>query len=237
MWIADSALYVARRFRDDILVLPPKGPRSCNICGFTGIFHPRAGMRPRYDARCPNCKSLERHRLVVLAMEEHGVSPAGLRVLHVAPERSLRHIVSAEAASYTTTDLYADDVDVRGDIEKLPFDDGSFDLVVCNQVLEHVDDTAALSQIFRVLATDGRAILTTPVVEGWDLTYEVATETEAERLLHFAQDDHLRIFGRDIRDRIRSAGFEIAETVADGARSARFGLVWGSRVFIATKRT
>jgi predicted Zn-ribbon and HTH transcriptional regulator len=48
----------ARRIRKQL-----KGvhPRICNICGYAGLFKAH-GLPPRYDVRCPNCKSLERHR-------------------------------------------------------------------------------------------------------------------------------------------------------------------------------
>jgi SAM-dependent methyltransferase len=46
--------------------------------------------------------------------------------------------------------------------EKLPFDDASFDLVLCTQVLEHVQDPAAvLSEIHRVLRPGGAALIST----------------------------------------------------------------------------
>jgi len=46
--------------------------------------------------------------------------------------------------------------------EKLPFEDESFDLVLCTQVLEHVNDpTAVLSEIRRVLRPGGGALIST----------------------------------------------------------------------------
>ena len=43
--------------------------------------------------------------------------------------------------------------ELRGPVEALPVDDGSFDVVLCNQVLEHVDDPAlAIRELFRVVA-------------------------------------------------------------------------------------
>ncbi len=53
---------------------------------------------------------------------------------------------------------------VQSDVERLPFPDGSFDKVLCSHVLEHVlDDHAVVSEVYRVLKDDGRAILAVPL--------------------------------------------------------------------------
>lgn len=50
-----------------------------------------------------------------------------------------------------------------GDLAALPFDDGRFDVVLLNEVLEHVpDERAALSEIHRVLRPGGTLILFSP---------------------------------------------------------------------------
>ena len=53
---------------------------------------------------------------------------------------------------------------VNSDVERLPFEDASFDKALCSHVLEHVlDDRAVLSEIYRVLREGGRAILAVPL--------------------------------------------------------------------------
>ncbi len=52
--------------------------------------------------------------------------------------------------------------DLVGAVEQLPVPDASFDLVLCNQVLEHCDDpAAAVGELRRVLAPGGRALAST----------------------------------------------------------------------------
>jgi predicted SAM-dependent methyltransferase len=84
--------------------------------------------------------------------------------------------------------------------------------VICNHVLEHVDDRKALTEIMRILAPGGMLVASVPIIEGWDTTYEdVAIKDPEDRALHFGQSDHVRWYGRDFRDRLKAAGFEISE--------------------------
>jgi SAM-dependent methyltransferase len=51
----------------------------------------------------------------------------------------------------------------EGEIEQLPFDDRSFDLILATDVLEHLrDDHAALTELRRVAAPGGRLLATVP---------------------------------------------------------------------------
>lgn len=57
---------------------------------------------------------------------------------------------------------------VHGSVFDLPFDDHSFETVVCSQVIEHIPDTTrAVSELLRVLRPGGRLILGTPDYAGW----------------------------------------------------------------------
>jgi ubiquinone/menaquinone biosynthesis C-methylase UbiE len=85
--------------------------------------------------------------------------------------------------------------------------DGSKTVVWCSHVLEHVqDDCKALSEIFRVLAPDGMLVLQVPV--RGEATFEDATVTsESERLEKFLQEDHVRVYGLDLKKRVEESGF------------------------------
>jgi SAM-dependent methyltransferase len=109
-------------------------------------------------------------------------------------------------------------------------------MVICSHVLEHVDDSRALPELFRIIAPGGSVILMFPIIEGWDRTYENSTiQSPADRILHFGQRDHDRYFGRDIRDRIQGAGFSIEEFTAEEPLVHKHGLVRGEKVFVARK--
>jgi SAM-dependent methyltransferase len=121
-------------------------------------------------------------------------------------------------------------------LENIDLSDSSFDVIIANHVLEHVDDAAALTELKRVLTPKGRLLLTVPVIEGWDITYEdAAIVAPGDRAAHFGQWDHLRFYGRDIRQRISAAGFDLQEFVASGDEVVRFGLSRGERLFLALR--
>ena len=108
--------------------------------------------------------------------------------------------------------------------------------MVCSHVLEHVNDRKALRELKRILRPSGTAILMVPIVEGWDTTYEDPSVSSPEgRDLHFGQSDHIRFYGRDFRDRVRDAGFELTEFTAEEPDVSRYGLLRGDKVFFARR--
>ncbi|AND69572.1 hypothetical protein ATSB10_21180 [Dyella thiooxydans] len=140
---------------------------------------------------------------------------AGMRgksVLHFAPEKRLApRIIDVAPARYVPCDLYPSSPDVqRVDMLQMQFADQSFDLVIANHVLEHVDDDMrALNEVRRVLKPGGYAILQTPYSEKLHRTWQdPGIDTDAARLQAYGQADHVRLFGRDIFDRIASQGFD-----------------------------
>jgi SAM-dependent methyltransferase len=210
-------------------------PRDCPICGYHGAFEP-FGVIPRPDAMCPNCNALERHRQFKLMLDRVDLPRPGSSLLHFAPEAAITRLVRPLCDKYVTADLMRDDVDLNLDIEAIDLPDRSFDCVICSHVLEHVNDIAALKELYRILKPGGIALLMVPIVEGWETSYEDSTVTdERDRLLHFGQRDHVRRYGRDFRDRVRQAGFELSEFVVGGADSVKYSIIPGIRIFIAGK--
>lgn len=211
-------------------------PRICPVCGYNGLFQV-FGTPPRFDARCGGCGSLERHRLFALHAERDNFFAPDHRILHFAPEAQLSAPISARVAVYETADLSGRrPMTHQINIEATGLPSDCYDRIICNHVLEHVDDAKALAEIFRMLKPGGKAALTTPIVEGWAKTYEnPAISSPADRHLHFGQADHVRIYGRDLRDRIRAAGFYLTEVTAVEPDVLTYGLIRGETLFIAMK--
>lgn len=166
----------------------------------------------RENVLSPSTLSLERHRLLWLYLQrETDFFEKRYDVLHVAPEQCfLSRFRESDNLKLTTTDLESPIVDIKADITNLPFPDSSYDVVLCNHVLEHIpDDRAAMSEIFRVLRPGGWAILQVPMENERAVTYEDDTITDREeRTRIFGQYDHVRVYGQDYFDRLRSVGFD-----------------------------
>jgi SAM-dependent methyltransferase len=224
----------ALRMRGDAVI--------CPCCG-----HGYSAFIPNHNGRmaqCPGCGSMERHRLLWLWLAPRvRALPPPVRVLHVAPEPSIRaRLLEIEGVDYISIDLEAPDAMLKADVTDLPFRDGWFGLVLCNHVLEHVpDDRAALAELRRVTAPGGLTILQTP----WDPRLAATDEDPgvtdpAERVRRFGQDDHVRRYGADFPDRLRAAGYDVeldrfAQTLGPEA-IARHGLDPDEEIVACTAR-
>jgi SAM-dependent methyltransferase len=222
------------RFVEESHLSDKKFERICPLCGYRGAF--RDVLPNQLDGKCPQCGSLERHRLLYLFLKGPENVLADKDVLHFAPEECLRPL-GEPARRYVTADLFKDGVDCRIDITSIDFPDEEFDVVLCNHVLEHIpDDALALRELHRILRPGGRAVLTVPIVEGWDVTFESAdVRTPQQRTLHYGQADHVRFYGHDFRDRVAAAGFEVNVFQAPYADYAKYSLMRGDKVFVAKK--
>lgn len=220
---------------DPLQLLPGPARRAhCTVCGGHARFH-SFGDPPRRGAVCPACGSKERDRLLALWLARQPGDPlADRRILHVAPEPCFRRLLGREAR-YETADLASAGVDHRVDVTAMPFADGSWDVVLCNHVLEHVgDDRKAMAEIHRVLAPGGFAVLMVPIVDAWAETYEDPAITAAgDRERHFGQYDHVRWYGADYPARLAAAGLAVERFTASPADCVRHVLVRGESVFVA----
>lgn len=163
----------------------------------------------RQDVLCPVCGALPRHRIIAWYLGWHSELIEGKRILYFAPERCMMGWLKERgAASVTTADLF-NPADLTIDIQDTGQPDESYDVVVCNHVLEHVNDwRRALSELHRVLVPGGLLVCSFPIDPELQTVYEDASIRDAEeRIKHFGQYDHLRVFGRDSADLLARAGF------------------------------
>jgi len=175
-------------------------------------FLPYGYQNLRQNALCPGTLSLERHRLLWLYLDRKtSFLTDSIRVLHVAPEQVFyKKFKSFSHWDYTTTDLHSPLADVKADICALPFEDNSYDLILCNHVLEHIpNDLKAMKELYRVLKPRGTAILQVPLEEGRENTFEDdSIIDQQERTRIFGQYDHVRVYGQDYYNRLQKAGFK-----------------------------
>lgn len=169
---------------------------------------------PRKNVLSPSTLSLERHRLLWLYLQsETDFFSSKKSVLHMAPEQCFLDRFKQLNHHYTTADLYSPIADVKADITKLPFENDSFDVIFCNHVLEHIkDDTKAMQELYRVMKPDGFGIFQIPQDVSRATTFEDDSITDPkERAKIFGQYDHVRVYGLDYFNKLRSIGFDVKE--------------------------
>lgn len=214
---------------------------KCPVCekGYKK-FLPYGRINPRDNALCPNCLSLERHRLIWLYLKERtDFFNKKLHILHIAPEACfIKRFEKIHGDQYITADIESPLAKVKMDVHEIPFEKNTFDLILCNHVLEHVrDDIKVMQEFNRVLKPGGLTIMQVPFfspIPG--TTFEdlsVTDKREREKL--FGQDDHVRKYGLDYPERITRSGllsFEdpFVNELSEEVRK-KYGLVKGEIIY------
>jgi len=198
----------------------------------------------RLNSKCPRCFSVERERFIYLYLKKSKpqIFSGPVKLLHVAPEENLAYkLRSCPGIDYLSVDIDSPLADMRMDITDITQDDGIYDVIICNHVLEHIpDDLKAMRELYRVLKKGGFAILQVPLSCSMAETFEDAAVTSPEdRKRVFGQKDHVRIYGRDYVSRLEKAGFTVNEIdfekEFDSSRSPGYGLLKGENIFLCSK--
>lgn len=206
-------------------------------------FLPYGYENQRENVLSPSTLSLERHRVLWLYLKnETDFFSKKLKVLHFAPEQAFyKRFRKLPNLDYTTTDLNSPLADVKADICDLPFEENTYEFILCNHVLEHIpDDTKAMQEIFRILKPGGTAILQIPQDLSREFTFQDDSITsQKERAKIFGQYDHVRVYGKDFFQKLRTIGFEVDEVnYSSGLTSAeinKYRLAKGEIIPVCTK--
>lgn len=198
-------------------------------------------LHRNYNLICPVCRSLQRHRLSWLLINQVGLlDKLPKKMLHIAPEQSLSsRFLDVSGLEYISIDLSDSSAMSKMDITALEFLENTFDIIYCSHVLEHVpDDHRAIEEIWRVLKVNGFALIMVPITA--DHTYEdlsVTDPLERERL--FGQHDHLRRYGPDFIQRLENAGFKStmyeAKNIVNADEIAQQGLPEFEYIYLCKK--
>lgn len=206
-------------------------------------FLPYGYGNQRDNVLSPSTLSLERHRLLWLYLKnETNFFTSPLKVLHFAPEQAFyKRFRKLKNLDYTTTDLNSPLADVKADICNLPFEDNSYDVILCNHVLEHIpDDTKAMQELYRIMKPNGWGIFQIPQDLSREKTFEDNSITDKkERAKVFGQYDHVRVYGTDYFDKLRSIGFTVESvdytaTLSEGT-NAKYCLAKGELIPLVKK--
>jgi hypothetical protein len=204
---------------------------ECPCCGWVGpAFVATANWRAlSLQSRCPRCDSRSRHRGLTRLLPSLLEGPPPGPVLIFAPELVLlEQFPRLTDRRIVTTDYLSVDVDYPGeDIQRLSFADGSFSLILCNHVLEHVpDDATALQECARVLARGGVAVFTIPGEYDGRPTWVFDTPDD---------NGHFRHYGLDVMDKMRAA-FASVEAIDMGQDAdPRWRIRQGDMAFVCRK--
>ncbi|MEC5157626.1 class I SAM-dependent methyltransferase [Chryseobacterium sp. MP_3.2] len=218
---------------------------ECPFCGFKSrdleiVGHDLPILKEKHvigggrrAAGCYKCNSRDRERLLYAFLIEDlkiGASK-NLKILHIAPEPKLSKILQSQNfKEYLCGDLftegyvYAENVQ-NMNVLNLPFQNDHFDYVICNHVLEHIEeDGKAMKEICRVLKIGGKAVLQVPISNNSAMTHEDFTIVDAKkRAALFGQFDHMRIYGQDYVQRLESNGFTVNK-INISVKYKKFGL-------------
>lgn len=218
-----------------LLLLKHSGSKlECPICGYQAKNFLSGGLHTkRKNAKCPKCGSVERQRILWKYISEKSElkDKPHLNILHFAPEESLAKKLKQYFKNYKTSDFGTNKSDFNFDLMAVNCQDNTWDCVICFHVLEHVEnDIRGMKEIYRILKQGGQAFIQIPI---WPSeshpTYENPLITDSrDRKINYGQEDHLRIYGLDVADRLKSAGFNVSpiryKEVFSSEEINRFGL-------------
>jgi len=253
-----SVKQIARNCRTFYRKLKYKGTiYQCPFCGFksngfisVGLPHQAnidkkiigAGIR---NGGCVSCDAIDRERLLYAYFSEElkiFKDNPEYSILHLAPEwRLSEEFLKYKYKNYICTDKFTPGYSypkhtIDMDIMNIDFPENNFDLLICNHVLEHIpNDIGAMKELCRVLKPNGTAVLQVPISAILQTTYEnPEVTTDLQRQEHYGQYDHVRIYGQDYVDRLKSVGFKVNRiNISD--KYKKYGVILEEDMFICTK--
>jgi SAM-dependent methyltransferase len=192
-----------------------------------------AGRRKK---ECPVCRSAERDRLVYIYVKDYlhlFESKEKINILHIAPDDCLFSVFHKKInhQNYVCGDKFEEGYSygkqtIHMDITHTDCEDNSFDLIICNHVLEHIpDDKKAMKELYRILKPGGKAILQVPISTVLAETYEdfsIKNPVDRERI--FGQKNHCRIYGQDYGKRLEETGFVFSPVNISSSKYRKMGL-------------
>ena len=145
----------------------------CPICAGATLFV-EVGPYLRNDYRCIRCDSIPRWRALITVLEREFPDWRHLQIHESSPSGPASRKLRREAVHYTSSQFLSghpggsvvDGITCQ-DLESLTFPDRSLDLVITQDVLEHLlDPERAVVEIARVLRPGGAHVFTVPIFAG-----------------------------------------------------------------------
>jgi len=202
---------------------------SCPICG--NRFHVHLGEQEVWR-RCMKCGASEVTQAITFVVKEECQNLSCLSIYEMSSRGRFVSWLRTQSDSLVTSEYIpnAPNGEAVGgvrceDVQRLTFNDASFDLVTSTEVFEHVEnDFSGFSEVRRVLRPEGKFIFTA-CIGGAAHTVERARVVDG-KIVHmhepeyhgypFLDGDHvlcMRNYGLDIVQRLRDSGFSRAKLV------------------------
>lgn len=225
----------------------------CNICGSATNIFLSAGMKNdifktkkitgggyRSKCVCPICGSSDRSRWLEYVLEtDTNVMKGNSTILHFAPEAEIEKKIREKNANYYTADIVEGRADTIEDITCISYEDNTFDYIICNHVMEHIENEAkAFHELKRCIKNSGSIIFSVPIC--WDEpTYEDKTIiSPAERLKYYGQEDHVRLYGYDLEQKMINYGFKVRKVAVNQQKYEeleKLSLIFNDTIWILKK--
>lgn len=184
-----------------------KGDCHCSVCNqslkeFVSI--------DKNELICPACGSGKRHRRLFALLREQVKKEQA--ILDFSPNAGfLYYARKAWGNQYFTTNYDPkDSTNFHFDITAIAHESNAFDVIICYHVLEHITaDAQAINELYRILKPGGTCWIQTPFKEG-EIYEDFSIERPEERLQHFHQEDHVRIYSaKGLAQRLSAGGFKV----------------------------
>jgi SAM-dependent methyltransferase len=245
-WVSELSVHdVIRKVRERVIpnlrYLPKSRVRICGVCQSRTLIM-AFGADEEFHL-CIRCRANLRYEMLARYLRQAFPAIASLDVLELDFHSPLRSYLG-KAGTYTRS-FYRDNVapgtvreggEVCQDITRLTYPDGSLDLIVSSDVLEHVPDvSAAFRESARVLRPGGAHVFTVPPCE----TTVRRAAIENGQIVHLATPEyHLDpldaagvlafwSFGADLPERFATQGLSFR--VALGPEGSSHRVVWEAR--------
>ena len=234
----------------DLIITTKENINFCPICEELSNFIP-AGEPPRKNAKCPNCGSYERDRLMYFLIKEkyHELFENNIKLLHFAPEIIFYNIFNKKKnIDYFPVDISPERYEKRGikirfkvNMENMHFADNTFDVIYNSHVLEHIpNDIVAMKELYRVLKPNGVCFTSVPLSKNYETFEKEEYNTPELRAKYYGLADHVRVYGHDIQDKLSSVGFNVTEIKAKDVYKTEikkefYGLLPKESIFVCEK--
>ncbi len=147
----------------------------CPFCKNETVFVAYDWERIREDYRCIHCQTSPRQRAFFVTLNELVPDWRNMSIHESSPSGPISGFIKDYCAQYSSSFFYEDkplgasigENITNQNLEALTFPDNSFDIIITQDVFEHINEPAkAFKEICRVLKKGGKHIFTVPMWRG-----------------------------------------------------------------------